>query len=182
MRINKQFNFIKTKLNGVFIIKKYKFKDNRGTFIKNFDEKSFKKKNINTDFKESYYSYSYKNVIRGMHFQNPPFNHSKLITVIEGKILDVCVNIKKELKNKEYGKFYSTILSSSNKLSIYIPNDYAHGFLVLSEFAVVLSHSTSEFNSKYEDGIHYNSFGFKWPIKNPILSFKDINQKNLDKF
>jgi dTDP-4-dehydrorhamnose 3,5-epimerase len=175
MKTNNQFKFIKTKLPGVFLIKKFQFIDNRGLFIKAYSHSNFKSKNINSNFKESYYSCSYKNVIRGMHFQKYPATHSKLVTVVHGKILDVCLNVKK--KNKEYGKFFRTILSSDNNASIYIPGGYAHGFLVLSEFAIVLVYMTSSYNSKYEDGVHYNSFGYKWPINKPILSEKDNNLK-----
>ncbi len=171
MTKNKQFNFIKTHLNDVFVIEKSKFKDNRGDFIKTFNADVFKKENLESEFKESYYSFSHRNVLRGMHYQKAPHGHAKLISVIEGKILDVCVSVKNATK----GQYFSIELSKNNNKSLYIPNGYAHGFLVLSRYAIVLNQMTSVFNLESDTGIHYKSFGYKWPVKKPILSNKDKN-------
>ena len=84
-----QFTFIKTPLDDVFIVQKSRFEDKRGDFIKIFNADAFSAAGLSADFKESYYSYSHKNVLRGMHFQRHPFGHTKLVSVIEGEILDV---------------------------------------------------------------------------------------------
>ena len=168
-----QFNFIATPLDDVFVIQKSKFEDERGVFIKIYNKDAFDCVGLSLDFKESYFSFSKRNVLRGMHFQRHPFGHAKLITVIEGEILDVCVGIGGELNKRNTGKFFSTILSKENSKSLYIPDGYAHGFLCLSNTAIVVSHMTTVFSAENDDGIHYQSFGFKWPVDNPILSSKD---------
>jgi dTDP-4-dehydrorhamnose 3,5-epimerase len=170
-----QFEFISTKLDDVFLVKKDKFVDSRGTFIKTFNKSAFDLVGLSTDFKESYFSLSNKNVLRGMHFQQEPFGHAKLITVIEGEILDVCVGIGGALNERNKGKFLSVVLSKANNSSLYIPDGYAHGFLCLSESAIVMNHMTSVFNLEYDSGVHYSSFGFSWPINDPIVSNKDQN-------
>jgi dTDP-4-dehydrorhamnose 3,5-epimerase len=172
-----QFEFLETDLDDVFIVQKSKFEDARGVFIKTYNRDAFHAAGLSSDFKESYYSYSHKNVLRGMHFQRHPHGHAKLITVIEGEILDVCVGIGGALNARNKGKYVSAILSKENNRSLYIPDGYAHGFLVLSETAVVMNHMTSVFNPESDDGIHYRSFGFAWPVDNPILSEKDKNLK-----
>ena len=172
-----QFKFTETPLDDVFVIEKSKFEDDRGTFIKTYNKEAFDLVGLSSDFKESYFSFSKKNVLRGMHFQRHPFGHAKLITVIEGEILDVCVGIGGILNKRNTGKFFSIILSKDNNKSLYIPEGYAHGFLCLSETAIVMNHMTTVFNPQNDDGIHYLSFGFKWPIDNPILSSKDKTLK-----
>lgn len=170
----KQFNFIETEFKGVFVIEKNQFEDNRGLFIKTFHEEIFQTANISTDFKESYYSISSKNVLRGMHFQAHPHGQAKLINVIEGEVLDVIVNVDQN-DPKNFGRTFSTVLSRENNKSLYIPDGYAHGFLVLSEKAIVVNNASSIYNQASDMGIRYDSFGFQWPIKNPILSARDEN-------
>jgi len=173
-----QFEKIATSFDDVFIIKKNSFVDERGEFIKSFNQDAFIQMGLPDKYSETYYSTSVKNVLRGMHYQKHPFHHAKLITVIEGEILDVCVNLGiKNKKNK--GKYISLVLSKENNYSLFIPDDYAHGFLVLSEKAIVMNQMTSVYNHEYDTGIHFNSFGFKWPIKNPVLSEKDKNLPNI---
>jgi dTDP-4-dehydrorhamnose 3,5-epimerase len=173
-----QFELMPTIFDDVFIIKKSKFEDERGLFIKTFNRDEFDLIGLSSDFKESYFSFSKKNVLRGMHFQRQPYGHAKLITVIEGEILDVCVGIGGELNKNNKGKYFATILSKENNKSLYIPEGYAHGFLCLSETAIVMNHMTSVYNPENDDGIHYLSFGFKWPTDNPILSIKDKDLKS----
>jgi dTDP-4-dehydrorhamnose 3,5-epimerase len=176
-----QFTFIETSLDDVFIVQKTRFEDERGDFIKIFNADAFSSAGLSAGFKESYYSYSHKNVLRGMHYQRYPFGHAKLVSVIEGEILDVCVGIGGMQNARNRGKYFSTVLSKSNNRSLYIPDGYAHGFLVLSERAIVVNHMTSVFNPEHDTGIHYDSFGFKWPIANPLISAKDRNQKKFDR-
>ena len=165
-----------TILDDVFLIDNSKFTDERGSFIKIFNNEYFSENNLSVDFKESYYSVSKKNVIRGMHFQKYPFGHAKLVHVIEGEILDVVVGVGGLANERNKGKVFSTVLSSTNSRSVYIPDGYAHGFLVLSEQAIVVNCMTSCFNKESDSGVHYNSFGFDWPVNNPIVSDKDKEQ------
>jgi dTDP-4-dehydrorhamnose 3,5-epimerase len=173
-----QFEFISTPLDDVFVIQKSKFKDERGVFIKTYNKEAFDFAGLSSDFKESYFSFSKRNVLRGMHFQRHPYGHAKLITVIEGEILDVCVGIGGELNKRNKGKYFSTILSKENNKSLYIPDGYAHGFLCLSKTAIVMNHMTTVYNQENDDGIHCLSFGFTWPTENIILSSKDKNLKS----
>jgi len=114
-----------------------------------------------------------KNVLRGLHYQIDPKPQGKLISVIEGIIFDVAVDIR--IKSNTYLKFVSLELSSNKLESIWIPPGFAHGFLTLSEKSIVLTRCTNEFDSDLERGILWNDpkIGINWPIKNPILSEKD---------
>jgi len=162
-----------TRLNGVFEIESKKLTDDRGVFIKTFHADVFKEHKLQTDFKESFYSVSKKNVLRGMHFQLPPHDHAKLVYVVDGEILDVVVDIRKE--SSTFGQFYSTKLSSYNAKSLYIAKGFAHGFLTLSESATVIYSITTVYEPDFDDGIRWDSFGFDWGVKNPIVSERDYD-------
>jgi dTDP-4-dehydrorhamnose 3,5-epimerase len=163
----------KTIIEGLYIIEQNISKDNRGSFVKNFTSSEFLDYGIECDFKESYYTESKEDVIRGMHFQVPPYDHSKLITVISGAIIDVVLDLR--IKSKTYGKYFFIELSRENRKSLSIPRGLAHGFGVLSEHAIAYYQVSSEYNKEFDKGIAYNSFGMKWPIDNPILSERDIS-------
>jgi dTDP-4-dehydrorhamnose 3,5-epimerase len=174
-------NFIKTEIDGIYLIEPVIFKDERGIFTKIFNKELFKQFNIENDFQESYYSISKKNVIRGMHFQLPPYDHSKLIYVVSGSIIDVVIDIRK--KSNTYGKFIINELSCFNKKIIYIPRGFAHGFAVKScDEALVVYMQTSIYNQEHDSGIRYDSFGYNWNIANPIISKRDSNFSTLNKF
>ena len=126
---------IKTKFKDLKLIKTNIFKDKRGFFKEVFQNKVEKKNNFVFDCM----SYSKKNVLRGLHFQKKN-SQAKLLTVMQGKIFDVCVDLRK--KSKTYGKYFSKVLSAKNLLSVYIPPGFAHGFLALSSKAEVLYKTT----------------------------------------
>jgi dTDP-4-dehydrorhamnose 3,5-epimerase len=162
---------ISTSIEGAFIIKPIIFKDDRGTFIKTFHGDIFSKNGLVSNFKESFYSTSKKNVLRGMHFQGPPHDHAKIVYVTKGSIIDVILDIRSG--SPSYGKYFECELSSNNGLVIYIPTGCAHGFLSLEdESCVIYSHSTA-YMPELDSGIHYDSFGFNWDTKNPIISERD---------
>ena len=169
-----------TIIDGLYIIDQSFSTDNRGTFVKNFQHSFFKMNGLDYKFDESFYTESKKNVIRGMHFQVPPFDHSKLITVISGRILDVVLDIRRN--SKTYGKHFTIELSRDNKKSLYIPKGLAHGFAVLSEIAIAYYQVTSEYSQNFDQGIHFNSFGFDWPIQEPIISIRDQNFPHFNEF
>ena len=171
---NVQFSFQETDFDDVFLIQQKYFSDHRGSLVKIFENEIFKNLNIETTFHECYFSTSPKNVVRGLHFQKSPFGHAKLITILEGEILDVIVGVSKEKNN--VGKVMANVLSKEKSHSLYVPDGYAHGFLVISEIAVVMNHSTGCFKPDYEAGLRYDSIDFDWPIENPILSDKDRDQ------
>lgn len=162
---------IPTHLDGVFVVQNKKFEDHRGLFVKTYHEEIFRDAGIDTDFKESFYSVSKKGVLRGMHFQLPPHDHSKLVYVTDGEILDVAVDIRKD--SPTFGQYFSTILSSENVKSLYLDKGIAHGFLTLSECATVVYLTSTVHSPESEVGISWNSFGFNWQKINPIMSERD---------
>jgi dTDP-4-dehydrorhamnose 3,5-epimerase len=174
---NSQFNFEATSFDDVYLIQHKIFSDHRGSLVKIFEEQIYKKLHIDTKFNECYYSTSTKDVLRGLHFQKTPFGNAKLITVLEGKILDVIVGVSKEKKNE--GKVFANVLSKEKYQSLYVPDGYAHGFLVMSDVAVVMNHSTGVYMPELETGVRYDSIDFEWPSEKLILSEKDKNQMSL---
>ena len=170
-----QFQKNPTTMSGVFLIDRFIHEDLRGTFTKTFNKKMFSELMLcpNIEIYESLCSISQKDVLRGMHYQRSPFGSAKIISVVKGAILDVIVNIDINDSDNKPGQIFSAELSDVNGLSLFVPEGCAHGFLVLSDYAVVVYHQTNIFDEKSDAGIHYNSFGFDWPVKNPILSEKD---------
>jgi dTDP-4-dehydrorhamnose 3,5-epimerase len=135
---------------------------------------------VDFDIRESYFSISKRNVIRGMHFQLPPNDHEKLVYVPHGAILDVVVDLRKN--SPTYGKYISIELSDQNKKSIFIPKGFAHGFKSLFDDTITVYNVATEYSSIADSGIHYNSFGFDWEIKHPIVSPRDVKFIGLNGF
>lgn len=171
---------LKTKLEGVYIIKNKIFQDERGKFIKTYHEEEFKKLGLCTDFKESYFSVSNKNVIRGMHFQLPPMDHEKLVYVAKGKVKDIIVDLRSNSKTK--GEYIEVELSEENGYSIYIPKGLAHGFKSLEDNTTMIYNVATVYSQECDSGIKYDSFGYDWNIENPILSNRDKNFESLEEF
>ncbi|WP_100613697.1 dTDP-4-dehydrorhamnose 3,5-epimerase family protein [Confluentibacter citreus] len=161
----------KTELLGVNIIDNFVATDERGTFVKTFSNEDFNRKELKFDIKETYYSISKKNVIRGMHFQLPPFEHKKLVFVIQGSIIDVIVDLRKE--SITYKKSISIELSANNRKALFIPEGFAHGFKSLEDNTITVYHVSSVYNSGADSGIYYDSIDFDWELINPIISERD---------
>ncbi|ENK0837469.1 dTDP-4-dehydrorhamnose 3,5-epimerase [Clostridium sporogenes] len=169
-----------TKLNGVYIIKNPIFNDLRGTFTKIYNEELFSKFNLCTSFKESYYTVSKKDVIRGMHFQKPPYDHAKLVYVSKGKIIDVILDLRKN--SSTYKKFISVELSDNNRYSMYIPKGLAHGFKSLEDNTIVVYQVSTVYNPTSDSGVRWDSFGMNWNIEDPIISDRDKSFLKLSEF
>ena len=120
----------KTNIDGLIIVEPEIFKDNRGSFFESWNVKKFQEIGIEDHFVQDNQSNSSKGILRGLHFQKPPFSQTKLVRVVKGKVLDIAVDLRK--KSKTYGKFESIILSDENKKQLLVPKGFAHGFLVLS--------------------------------------------------
>ena len=163
--------FIKSEISGCFVIEPEIKKDNRGSFVKVFNESFFKENGVEVSFKESFYSVSRKDCIRGMHYQRSPNQITKLIYVTDGEVLDVFLDIRKN--SLTYGKFDSYIISANNANMVFIPEGIAHGFLTLSESATVCYLQSGEYEPEYDSGILWNSFGMDWGVSNPIISDRD---------
>lgn len=170
----------KTGLEGIVVLQPNIFQDQRGTFVKTFHSEMFAESGLETNFKESFYSHSKKNVIRGMHFQLPPFEHTKLVYVPYGKIMDVVVDIRK--KSATYGKFIAEEISHPNGKSILIPPGFAHGFISLSDNSVVVYATSTIHHPEADSGIRWDSFGYDWGIYEPIISMRDKSFIKLSEF
>lgn len=165
-------SIIKTEIDGLLIYDGRKFSDKRGQLIKPFSRSYFQEK-LNFDFKEVWFTISTRDVIRGMHLQINPFACEKIISVIEGKIEDVILDLR--IDSKTYGKYFSIILDDTESKALYIPKGCAHGYKVLSERSIVMYMATEVNVETHDLGIKWNSFGYDWKIIDPILSEKDKN-------
>lgn len=169
-----------TEIEGVFIIDNFNAADDRGLFVKTFNRNTFNENHLDFQIKESYYSISNKNVIRGMHFQLPPFDHDKLVYVPKGSILDVVLDLRK--KSKTFKQHISIKLSADNKKSIFIPKGLAHGFKSLEDGTITVYNVSSEYNTESDKGVKFDSFGFDWNTNGSVLSTRDKEFQSLDSF
>jgi dTDP-4-dehydrorhamnose 3,5-epimerase len=160
-------------IEGVKIIKPNIFGDERGYFYEVYNKKVMKDAGVNDDFVQYNQSMSSKNVLRGLHFQKPPYAQAKLVRVISGAVIDVIVDIRKN--SPTYGKHFSIELSEENKLLFYIPVGMAHGFLTLKDNTIFTYFVSDYFNKQSEGSLFWNDtdLGIDWPCKNPIISEKD---------
>lgn len=168
-------NFIKTKLEGVYIIEPTIFKDERGYFFESYNEHEFFSNGITARFVQDNQSKSSYGVIRGLHMQLPPFSQAKLVRVLKGKVLDVAVDVRPE--SKTFGKYVAVELSDENQRQLFIPRNFLHGFSVLSDEAIFAYKCDSLYHKPAEFGIRYDDpkIGVKWqiPADKVITSEKD---------
>ena len=168
-----------TELKGVLLIQPDVFGDERGFFLESFNKERYKQAGIEFNFVQDNLSKSKKGTIRGLHYQVGEMAQGKLCYVINGKVLDVAVDIR--FGSKTFGKHITHILNSQNKNQIWIPPGFAHGFSVLSEEAIFAYKCTQVYSKEHERAILYNDpeIGIDWQVKNPIVSEKDLNGKLL---
>ncbi len=167
---------IKTKFEGLLIIKRPTYYDNRGFLRELFEQKKFKKK-----FIFDYFSLSKKNVIRGLHLQyRKP--QVKIISVISGRIFDIVLDCRKN--SKTFGKYYTMNISSKDNVSLYIPEGFAHGFCSLTDNTILHYRNSNYRNKNYEIGILWKDrdLNIKWPVKNPLISLRDKRNITFSKF
>ena len=168
----------KCSIEGVRIIEPDVYEDERGFFYESYHQEKYKNLiNIKENFVQDNHSKSSYGVLRGLHFQKPPFEETKLVRVAHGEILDVAVDLRKD--SSTYGKWESFILSGENKRQILIPKGFAHGFVVKSEEAIVCYKVDSPYKKEYESGIRFDdmSLNINWEIesKSIKLNTKDNN-------
>lgn len=175
-------NFVKTEIEGLVIIEPKIFKDDRGYFFESYNEKVFSENGINTKFVQDNQSSSQKDVLRGLHFQNPPYAQEKLVSVIKGSVLDVVVDIRRN--SPTYGEYLAIVLSEENKKMFYIPEGFAHGFLTLEENTIFTYKCSNFYNKNSEDAILWNDedINIDWRVANPILSEKDKDAQKFSQF
>jgi dTDP-4-dehydrorhamnose 3,5-epimerase len=167
--------FKQTDFPGLQIFEPVVFEDSRGYFFESFNENIFKSNGVDTYWVQDNQSSSTYGVIRGLHYQLPPFAQTKLVRVLRGKILDVVVDIRKG--SPFYGKAFSIVLSAKNKKQLFVPKGFAHGFAVLSKKAEVLYKCDGLYNKQSEGGIVYNdaelNIDWRVPVEEAIVSDKD---------
>ena len=174
-------NFINTLIPGVIIIEPKVFGDARGYFFESFNQDEFYSNIGEYQFVQDNESRSSRGVLRGLHFQKPPYTQAKLVRCIEGEVLDVAVDIRKG--SHTFGQHISVLLSGENKRQLFIPRGFAHGFAVLSEYATFAYKVDNVYAPSHDSGILYNdpALNIDWQLKDSeiLLSEKDKNQKLL---
>ena len=169
--------FLETKIQDLYIIEPNVYADDRGYFLESYKKDKFDELIGKSSFVQDNESKSSKGVLRGLHFQNPPFDQAKLVRCIEGKVLDVAVDIRKG--SKTYGKHVALELSGENKRQLFIPRGFAHGFLVLSQSAIFAYKVDNNYAPEHEAGINWNDpkLNIKWNIDESkiLVSNKDAN-------
>jgi dTDP-4-dehydrorhamnose 3,5-epimerase len=161
---------------GVIQIEHVAHEDERGWFMEDWNKKTFKNNGIDTDFMQINISRSKNGVLRGLHFQRPPFSQAKLVKCLKGEVFDVAVDVRKN--SPTFGKYVGVVLSETNLRSIFIPRGFAHGFLVTSqEDAIVAYLVDNEYNKESEGGLRWNdpTVGIKWPANPKIVKERDAN-------
>lgn len=164
---------VKTKIPGLLIIKPDVFEDDRGYFFESYNRDKFVDAGIDNIFVQDNESKSQKGVLRGLHFQNPPYNQGKLVRVMKGAVIDVALDIRKN--SPTYGQWDSIELSESNKMMYWIPPGMAHGFVTLKDETVFFYKCTNFYNKASEGSIRWNDpdLNIDWGISEPIISEKD---------
>jgi len=175
-----QLTYTHTPLQGALVLNMPAVTDHRGLFVKTFHHTAFEHAGISFRLRESYFSLSARNVIRGMHFQLPPHQHSKIVFCPQGAILDVIIDLR--LESPTYGQYAAQELSADNYKAMYVPEGFAHGFKALTDNAMTYYLVSSEYSREHDTGIRYDSFGFDWQVAHPVLSPRDLSFGALDDF
>src|ERR1041385_9066153 len=174
--------FENTFIEGLKIIRPRIFRDARGYFFESFSKKIFSENGISEDFVQDNQSLSQKDVLRGLHFQDPPHAQGKLVRVISGSVLDVAVDIRRS--SPTYGRHFSLLLSGENNILFYIPPGFAHGFLTLEDQTIFSCKCSDYYHKAAEDCIAWNDadLAIDWGISDPSISEKDSKGKSFRDF
>lgn len=167
------FEFQRTPIEDVVLIKPEVFEDERGYFLETYDESAFDKEGLATEYVLEFYSRSTKRVLRGLHQQTEPYQQGKVVRCFEGEIFDVAVDVRPE--SATYGEHVSFTLSEKNKCALYIPRGFLHGFQTVSEEAVVHYKVDNEYAPDNERGVRWDDpdLDIDWPFPSPVVSEKD---------
>jgi dTDP-4-dehydrorhamnose 3,5-epimerase len=164
------FDFHPTGIKELHEIQPRIIQDERGSFVKTFHHGDFLNRGIDFNPREEFFSISFKGTLRGMHFQIPPADHSKLVYCLMGEVVDVVVDLR---KGSSYGRVYATQLDSISRKMLLIPKGCAHGFLTLSDSAMMSYVTDREYDPCLDSGIFWNSIDYQWPEKPSIISSRD---------
>lgn len=171
--------FTETKLKGVFIIELEKLEDERGFFARTWDKKTFEEYGLNSKVVQCSISFNkLKGTIRGMHFQIPPYEESKIVNCIKGKIFDVIIDMRSD--SETFKKWISIELSDLNKKMIYIPEGCAHGFQTLEDNTLVYYQISEIYSPDHARGVRWDdkAFQIEWPYKKTVISKKDSSYQS----
>ena len=173
---------IKTPIEGLLVIKPKIFGDDRGHFFESWSKDSFAKNGLDLDFVQDNQSLSSKGVLRGLHFQNPPYAQGKLVRVIKGSVLDVAVDIRKD--SPTYGQHFSIQLSEKNKTIFWIPPGFAHGFVTLEDDTIFTYKCTGVYNKESEGALLWSDkdLNIDWGVESPLVSEKDLVAGSFNNF
>ena len=174
------FELKPTVIPDCFQIKPNIHSDFRGRFIKVFQKNAFVQLGLNTDFVEEYYSNSHLGLLRGLHFQEPPFEHVKLVYCVEGEVFDVLLDLR--VGSPTFGKTAVITLSAKLGNYLYIPKGLAHGFCVTSEKATLVYKVSTVYSTEHDAGILWNSVNIDWPTTSPLLSSRDLSFQSMKDF
>lgn len=165
--------FTSLELNGLALIEPEIFTDERGYFFESYHQKKFAEAGLNFEFVQDNESLSNKSILRGLHFQHPPYAQGKLVRVMHGAVLDVVIDIRKN--SPTCGKHFKIELNDRNHYMLWIPPGFAHGFLALEDKTVFCYQCTEFYNKQAESGILWNDaeLAINWGIDNPVVSAKD---------
>ena len=159
---------IKTELAGVHVIRPRVFEDARGGFVKTYHAQILREAGVAFQPQEEFYSNSHRNVVRGMHFQMPPHAQTRLVYCLQGGVLDVVVDLRKN--SPTFRRVLSRELSATNHDMLFIPEGFAHGFLALDEPSLMVYLASPVHSPPHDTGIAWDSIDFQWAVKNPVLS------------
>ncbi|MBN2638999.1 MAG: dTDP-4-dehydrorhamnose 3,5-epimerase [Bacteroidales bacterium] len=164
---------VKTKIPDLLVVKPRVFEDHRGYFFESYNKDVFDKLGLNPKFVQDNESRSMKGVLRGLHFQKPPYAQGKLVRVIKGSVLDVAVDLRKS--SPTFGQYEAVELSEQNKWMYWIPEGFAHGFVTLEDNTIFFYKCTNVYNKESEGSILWNDpyLNINWDFSAPILSEKD---------
>jgi len=173
---------LETPIQGLLVIKPDIFEDERGYFFESWSQKAFQDIGLDLNFVQDNQSLSQKGVLRGLHFQNPPFAQGKLVRVIKGSVIDVAVDIRKD--SITYGQYFSIELSEKNNKVFWIPAGFAHGFVALEDDTIFSYKCTEVYNKKSEESLLWNDtqLNINWGETNPLVSNRDMNAKRFKDF
>lgn len=171
--------FVEEGLPGVKRLRLKRLDDSRGSFVKTYGCSLYEADGIHFDFREEFYSISAENVVRGMHFQIPPYDHDKMVYCAIGAVEDVLLDLR---KGQHYGMFCSFVLSEEEPDVLFIPRGIAHGFKALCNGSLMVYKTSAEYAPTHDSGIRWDSFDYDWKIDAPIVSARDLSHQAFSDF
>lgn len=169
-----------TSIPGCYLVHPRVHEDFRGRFVKVFQASTYSDLKIEANMVEEYYSVSGANVVRGMHYQAPPFDQAKMVYCVRGRVIDVVVDLRSF--SPSYKKVFSTYVTAHEAQIVWIPRGCAHGFLALENNATMVYRVSSEYSPDHDSGVRWDTIGFDWPVDTPVVSERDQRLISLDDF